>query len=203
MPYPIHNRVADAYISLIGSSTILSQTHESRLHRLIRNLPARITIDLFARADTDINHWINTDDAMTADDEIAGLVTPYRDFFVVIINQIRISIGLHSWFPSPSYLTDDVINNLHQMYDNEVNGGILPTERGHMYELITTLHNSIINNDEDDEHDEDDEDDAGHDNASTVSCTSTAATEPLEQTLGELTNVLDEDDLQPPLEIYT
>lgn len=190
MPYPIYNHITDAYITLIGTSIILSRTQENRLRLLIRNLPVRITSDLFARGLTNINHWINTDDSMMVDSEIADLETPYRQFFLVIINKIRISIDLHSWFPGHSYLMDDTSDILHRMYDLEVNDGILPMERAHIYELITNLREYHEGNNDDD-------------NASIISDTSTAITEPLEQTLGELMDVLDNDDLQPPLEIYT
>jgi len=192
MPYPLHDHVADAYLSLVRSARILSQTEETHLRTYIKNLPARITIDLLSQVGHDINTWIYIDDGMDVDAELAHLETPNRDLFFVILNRIRMSLGMYSWVGSPSYMMDDISDLLHRMYDFEVNGGILPTERTRLYEITTTLIDSYLNPDDDDA-------------ATVASEASTAVTEPLEQTLGELMNVLDQtnDTMMPPLEIYT
>jgi hypothetical protein len=211
MPYPLHDHVADSYLSLIQSSRILSQTEETRIRTYIKNLPARITIDLLSQAGHDINTWIYIDDGMDADAELAHLDSPNRDLFFVILNRIRMSIGLYSWVSTPSYLMDDVSDLLHRMYDFKVNNGMLPDERTRLYELTTALTDGYLNPDDDDDDDDNDNDDYNDnddDTASVHSDASTAVTEPLEQTLGELMDVLDRANdntyaMMPPLEIYT
>jgi len=198
MPYPLHDHVADAYLSLIRTSRILSQSEECRIRELIKNMPARVTIDLLSHGHG-INTWIYIDDGMDADAELAHLETPNRDLFFVILNRIRMSLGMYSWVGSPSHLMDDVTDLLQRMYDFEVNDGILPTERSHLYQLTTTFIDTYINPDLDDDDDDD--------TATVTSEASTTVTEPLEQTLGELMEVLDQTNdthtMMPPLEINT
>lgn len=145
MPYTLHNHVADSYLTLIRTSRILTQTEELCLHAYIRHLPARITIDLLLQGGTDINTWLDLDDGMTVDAEIAEFDSPNRYLFVSIINQIHIILGHHSWFPQTSHFISGAIAILQHMYDHEANDGILPSERTHMYELTTAIMNFHLN----------------------------------------------------------
>lgn len=185
MPYPLHDHVANTYLALIRTERTLSQNEETRIRVIVRNLPARITVDLLSHLRLTIHGILDTEDGSLVDGDIALLETPNRDLFFVILNRIRTALGGNSWLPIPSYLTDHTNRILHQLYDLEVNDGITTNERSHLYELTTTLLEAVTTDD---------------DASTVVSDASTAPTEPLERTLEELTRIID---TPPPLVIHT
>lgn len=183
MPYSLHDLVANTYLAIIRTERSLSQNEETRVRTIVRNLPARVSVDLLSHLRLTIHGLLETEDGSLVDEDIALLETPNRDFFFVILNRIRIAIGGNSWLPIPSYLTDHTNRILHQLYDLEVNDGITTNERSHMYELTTTILEASTTDD---------------DASTVVSDANTASTVPLERTLEELTHILD---TPPPLRL--
>lgn len=155
MPYPIYSKLADAYITILRAERVMSTSTEEEIRTLIRSLPARVTLDLLSHVGMFIETYMRAD-SMAAEWRITHCRTPYQDFFLVILNQIRVFLGYESWFPEKSYLMDESIANLTRMYNLEVDNGILPGELANLRELtedIVARATQVCDN-------EDDEDDA-------------------------------------------
>lgn len=180
MPYPLHNHVAQAYLTIIDSSRFLSESQRSSILNLIKTLPARVTIYLLSQAGHHFHSWIDTEDGMIVDTNFAELGVSIQDrlHYFIILNHIRISLGLSSWLPTPSHMMDSVSNVLQTMYEHEINDGILPDDREYLYELTSTLVDSYLN--------------TSHDTNLETDDTSTILTEPIQDTFQELDEILDQ-----------
>lgn len=166
MAYPIHSRIADAYVAVLRRNILMTSPTEEVIHCLIRNLPARVTLDLLSQGENSLHIWVLAENGMDVDVDMEAIQTPYRTFFFMILNRIHICLDYPSWIPNDSSLTTSVSDILLRMYELEVNGGILPQERVQMYDLV----NALIDDDNDD-------------NASILTGTSTDVTEIMERPL--------------------
>jgi len=179
MPYPIHDRVADVFVRVIDMNTtiILSRFQTDAIHAFVRTIPARVALNLLSQVGDELPHLLSMDN-MEIDGYLHDLSTANTEQYLLILNQFRIIFGMPSWLPTHSCLNTTGMIILTRMYEDEVNGGMTRTEESDLSRFASRLEDAYGNPNNDDDDDD-------------TASIATEATIPLEDTLAQLTNALD------------
>jgi hypothetical protein len=183
MPYPLHHHVADVFVRVITTNTtiILSHFQTHAIHAFVRNLPARLALNLLSHVNEELPR-IPFMDNMEIDEYLTDLSTANTEQYLLILNHFRIIFGMPSWLPTDSCLNTTGMIILTRMYEDEVNDGMTPTEINTLYHFASRLQDDYGNPNN---YDDDDDDTAS------IATDATEDTIPLERTLDELNSVLD------------
>lgn len=184
MPYPVSYYAADVVQSLICEEVIISENVKEKIHLYVSALPVRITITfLQAIYDTHntISKALNEDSRRDLSRDFDDISTPYRDIYLVMLDNIRIYMNKQSWFSSGSSIVQYADEYLKQYGQLERHIAFTYDERNYLYSVLDNLESSMMrdakeshssNEPIDLTHDDDDDDDT----ASTAS-TATNATQ--------------------------